>query len=90
MSISKREIPATDVIIGEGDFTMTNDVKERMKSLCGATNFSLGLRNSEHAARYVVVVSIQLNLPLFTTEITIKYIIMFELIFSHLKGLNLL
>ena len=40
-------------VIVEGDFTMSKDVKVRMEKLCGATNFSLGLRNSEHAARYV-------------------------------------
>ena len=34
---------------------MTKDVKERMDLLCGATNYSLALRNSEHAARYALV-----------------------------------
>jgi hypothetical protein len=34
---------------------MTKDVKERMGLLCGATNYSLALRNSEHAARYALV-----------------------------------
>ena len=35
----------------ETDFKMTIDVKERMGLLCGAMNYSLALRNSEHAAR---------------------------------------
>ena len=35
----------------ETDFKMTNDVKERMALICGAINYSLALRNSEHAAR---------------------------------------
>ena len=34
---------------------MTKDVKERMGLLCGATNYSLALRNSEHTARYALV-----------------------------------
>jgi hypothetical protein len=33
------------------DFKMTNCVMERMELLCGAMNYSLALRNSEHAAR---------------------------------------
>ena len=37
---------------------MTKDVKERMDLLCGATNYSLALRNSEHAARYALVLHI--------------------------------
>ena len=52
MSISTRKNPKGKHVIVEGDFTMTKDVKTRMEKLCGATNFSLGLRNSEHAARY--------------------------------------
>ena len=32
---------------------LTNEVKERMENICGATNFSLILRNSEHIARYI-------------------------------------
>ena len=39
-------------MIVEGDFKMTKAVRERMQKLCGATNYSLGLRSSEHAARY--------------------------------------
>jgi hypothetical protein len=34
------------------DFKMTKEVKDRMTKLCGTTNFSLALRNSEHVARY--------------------------------------
>ena len=55
MSISTRQNPKGKHVIVEGDFTMTKDVKARMEKLCGATNFSLGLRNSEHAARYVTI-----------------------------------
>ena len=33
------------------DFFMTDEIMERMKKICGATNFSWALRNSEHAAR---------------------------------------
>ena len=36
------------------DFKMTNCVMERMELLCGAMNYSLALRNSEHAARYIL------------------------------------
>ena len=32
---------------------MTDEVIDRMKNLCGATNYSLALRNCEHAARWV-------------------------------------
>ena len=35
---------------------MTKDVKERMDLLCGATNYSMALRNSEHAARYALAI----------------------------------
>ena len=38
-------------VIEEEEFPMTQIVKERMALLCGATNFSLAMRNSEHAAR---------------------------------------
>ena len=34
-------------------FEMNEDVKERMKAVCGAMNHSWMLRNSEHAARYI-------------------------------------
>ena len=57
--------------IGEGyniaqDFSMTLDVKKRMKQVCGATNYSLALRNCEHVARYIhagVWVSFQMVNP---------------------------
>ena len=39
----------------EARFQKTREVEERMKQLCGATNYSLALRNCEHAARYVHV-----------------------------------
>ena len=51
MKISTREIQK-EIVIVEGDFKMTKAVRERMQKLCGATNYSLGLRSSEHAARY--------------------------------------
>ena len=34
-------------------FANTNDVRTRMKNVCGATNYSLALRNCEHVARYI-------------------------------------
>ena len=37
--------------VTEAKFAMTNEVMDRMKKLCGATNYSLVLRNCEHAAR---------------------------------------
>ena len=43
-------IPKTKGIIEE-TFVKSLDVVERMKKLCGATNYSLALRNCEHAAR---------------------------------------
>ena len=39
----------------DGEFTKDQLVKERMALLCGATNFSLAMRNSEHAARYIKI-----------------------------------
>ena len=38
-------------IIAES-FKMNFDVKTRMIKVCGATNYSLALRNCEHVARY--------------------------------------
>ena len=35
------------------EFKMTMDVKQRMSKVCGATNYSLALRNCEHVARYI-------------------------------------
>ena len=35
----------------EKRFEMTLEVKERMRKVCGATNYSLALRNYEHVAR---------------------------------------
>jgi len=34
-------------------FPNTEEVKKRMKNVCGATNYSLALRNCEHVARYI-------------------------------------
>eukprot|EP00747_Dinoflagellata_sp_TGD_P114283 gnl/TRDRNA2_/TRDRNA2_171896_c5_seq1.p1 gnl/TRDRNA2_/TRDRNA2_171896_c5~~gnl/TRDRNA2_/TRDRNA2_171896_c5_seq1.p1 ORF type:complete len:250 (+),score=34.73 gnl/TRDRNA2_/TRDRNA2_171896_c5_seq1:337-1086(+) len=41
-----------DLVIDK-QFNMDEEVKERMKNVCGATNYSFGLRNSEHVARYI-------------------------------------
>mmetsp|Transcript_107106 Transcript_107106/g.301428 ORF Transcript_107106/g.301428 Transcript_107106/m.301428 type:complete len:431 (+) Transcript_107106:50-1342(+) len=35
------------------EFEMTDDVQRRMHQVCGATNYSIVLRNSEHFARYI-------------------------------------
>mmetsp|Transcript_75868 Transcript_75868/g.234881 ORF Transcript_75868/g.234881 Transcript_75868/m.234881 type:complete len:436 (-) Transcript_75868:196-1503(-) len=35
------------------EFELTSEVKGRMRSVCGATNYSWCLRNSEHLARYI-------------------------------------
>ena len=43
-------IPKTNGIITD-TFVNSPDVVERMEKLCGATNYSLALRNCEHAAR---------------------------------------
>ena len=42
--------PKSNYIV-DGEFQMTDDVKERMRKVCGATNYSLALRNCEHLAR---------------------------------------
>ena len=42
--------PKTKGIV-DSRFKMTDEIMERMKKLCGATNYSLALRNCEHAAR---------------------------------------
>ena len=47
--ICKHETPCTIF----RRFTMTDQVKERMRDVVGATNYSLALRNCEHVARYV-------------------------------------
>ena len=39
--------------VTEAKFAMTNEVMDRMKKLCGATNYSLVLRNCEHATLVV-------------------------------------
>ena len=51
-NIADRE--GKDITI-EARFEKTIDVEKRMTKLCGATNYSLALRNCEHAARYVHV-----------------------------------
>ena len=35
-------------------FQMSPDVKKRIRLVCGATNYSLALRNCEHLSRYVL------------------------------------
>ena len=42
-----------DPYIETEEFQNTNDVRIRMAKVCGATNYSLGLRNCEHLARYI-------------------------------------
>ena len=42
--------PKTDYVIAD-EFKMTQEVKDRMLQVCGATNYSLALRNCEHVAR---------------------------------------
>ena len=37
--------------VTDDTFVKSPDVVERMSKLCGATNYSLALRNCEHAAR---------------------------------------
>ena len=38
------------------DFKKTDSVAERMEKVCGATNYSLALRNCEHLARYSTLI----------------------------------
>ena len=40
-------------VLVEETFRVTKGVRDRMKRLAGASNFSLALRNSEHIARYI-------------------------------------
>ena len=42
--------PQRDYVIAD-EFTMTQEVRDRMLKVCGATNYSLALRNCEHVAR---------------------------------------
>ena len=37
----------------DAKFKLTDEIKDRMKKVCGARNFSLGLRNCEHLANYI-------------------------------------
>ena len=37
----------------DAKFKLTGEIKDRMKKVCGARNFSLGLRNCEHLANYI-------------------------------------
>ena len=43
--------PGSELPIIDEKFMLTPEVKERMKQVCGATNYSLALRNCEHVAR---------------------------------------
>ena len=45
-------VPRRGYIIAE-NFKMTADVRSRIEKVCGATNYSLALRNCEHVARYI-------------------------------------
>lgn len=44
--------PKNGYIIAD-QFQMTREVKNRMLEVCGASNYSLALRNCEHVARYI-------------------------------------
>jgi len=44
--------PKINYVIAD-EFKMTQEVKNRMLQVCGATNYSLALRNCEHVARYI-------------------------------------
>lgn len=35
------------------EFQLTDEVRRRLRQVCGSTNFSLALRNSEHMAKYI-------------------------------------
>lgn len=37
----------------DAKFKLTDEIKDRMKKVCGARNFCLGLRNCEHLANYI-------------------------------------
>ena len=45
--------PKLGTFVTESNFKLTGEVKERMKKVCGASNYSLALRNCEHVARYI-------------------------------------
>ena len=44
-------LPQKSNYLVDGQFQMTDSVKDRMRKVCGATNYSLALRNCEHLAR---------------------------------------
>eukprot|EP00090_Calanus_glacialis_P003504 TRINITY_DN12582_c0_g1_i1.p1 TRINITY_DN12582_c0_g1~~TRINITY_DN12582_c0_g1_i1.p1 ORF type:complete len:455 (-),score=82.21 TRINITY_DN12582_c0_g1_i1:114-1478(-) len=46
------DVSLQDYVIME-DFSLTPEVLSRMQKVCGGTNYSLALRNSEHLARYI-------------------------------------
>ena len=43
-------VKASDIIVHDR-FPLTKEVRRRMEKVCGATNYSLALRNCEHLAR---------------------------------------
>lgn len=51
VEIHQRPLPVPYHI--EESFNMTHDVRKRMEAVCGATAYSLTLRNCEHVARYI-------------------------------------
>ena len=51
-TVTVHNIPKHDYIVDQ-EFVMTKAVKNRMKRVCGMTNYSLGLRNCEHVAHYI-------------------------------------
>ena len=45
--------PLNKKCIEQEKFSNSPEVLERMENVCGATNYSLALRNCEHVARYI-------------------------------------
>eukprot|EP00930_Biecheleria_cincta_P059186 TRINITY_DN44938_c0_g1_i1.p1 TRINITY_DN44938_c0_g1~~TRINITY_DN44938_c0_g1_i1.p1 ORF type:complete len:174 (-),score=31.32 TRINITY_DN44938_c0_g1_i1:98-619(-) len=59
VKVHNREIPPDSV--EEKQFTKTDAVAERMREVCGACNYSLCFRNSEHLSRYRWGLLVQLS-----------------------------
>ena len=51
-SVSVHDNPKQNYVDSK-EFSYTNEVRIRMEKVCGATNYSLALRNCEHVARYI-------------------------------------
>ena len=52
---NKSPIPSPKFLksVVDAKFKLTGEIKDRMKKVCGARNFSVGLRNCEHLANYI-------------------------------------